>query len=78
MAKKEKFPKTQVPRTIEEITKAYQEVAGLFANAEYNSYVLKLKADEYKAQMVELNREASARQALDREAAASAEATSNG
>ena len=63
MSKKPKLPR--VPRTIEEITKEYNECRVALADSEYVMFVQNKECLRLKGRMLELNNEAHERKNLD-------------
>lgn len=76
-AKRKVSLKPAPPRSLEEITKEYQEVLGKAAQAQYFVYVHSKELEQFNQRLVQVNMEAAERQKLDKEASA-AETTSVG
>jgi len=70
--KRKKSPKPPEPRTIEDIQKVYTEILSKAAQIQYQVYVYKQELEKCNRDLVFINQEAAARQALDK---ASAKAT---
>lgn len=70
--KKDKFPKEQVPRAMEEINKAYSELLARAGQAQYLVYVHSNELEQVNKGLLALNQEAANRNALDKQAAAEA------
>lgn len=68
--KKDKFPTQPVPRSMEEVQKAYLEQRSQAGEVQYQIHVLNKNLDQINAALESLNYEAAARQKLDKEAAA--------
>lgn len=60
--------KPKVPRTTEELTKAYQDLAARAAQSQYLVYVHTRALEDVNEQMMAVNQEAAERQKLDKAA----------
>lgn len=60
--------KEQVPRELKEIQQEYQELCLKAGQAQYQVKVLKAELDNYNSRLLEINREAAARNELDKKA----------
>lgn len=66
------IPDVKVPRTMEEINKAYSALVSELGQAEYQVYVHSTNATSLKKQILDVNLEANQRQKLDEEKAKAA------
>ncbi len=64
--KKEKFPKENVPRSMDEINKEYARVLGEAGQNQYLVFVYSGQLEENNKQLLALNQEGAKRQELDR------------
>jgi hypothetical protein len=72
MSKKSKIPNPKVPRTLEELTREYQELSAQAANSQYTAYVHNKELERINTRLVEINTEAAERKQLDAANAADA------
>jgi hypothetical protein len=64
--KKDAVPKVNVPRTMEEINKAYGEAVARAGQAQYLVFVHSKDLEQINEQLISLNQEAAARANLDK------------
>lgn len=69
--------KKKPARSLEEITKEYNEVRARVADTQYHVYVYQLETEKLNKQMYALNQEASERQKLDAETKAKEKGETN-
>lgn len=65
MSKKSKIPNPRIPRSLEDLTREYQELSAQAANSQYTVYVHGLELERLNKRMVDINTEAAERKQLD-------------
>lgn len=74
---KAKIPNPKVPRSMDEITREYQELSAQAANSQYTAFVHNKKLVEVNERLMEVSAEAADRRQLDADNAKAAEQDQN-